>query len=144
MAAKRTFLPSANLNEPASITFATTTSSAADKEQSSVGASTLALAAKSNVAAKMREIIAVIRPSRVAPGQSSSGTIVWRPRAQQETEGRSHVSARGTRESTTAIGGKNAKKPTNRGMKAARTRMHTSSAKTRSQTAKRALAHLHQ
>jgi hypothetical protein len=34
--------------------------------------------------------------------------------AQQEKEGKSHVGARGKRESTRAMGGKNAKKPTRR------------------------------
>jgi hypothetical protein len=41
---------------------------------------------------------------------------------QQEREGKSHVGARGKRESTRAIGGKNAKSTTARGRKAARAR----------------------
>jgi Family of unknown function (DUF6496) len=41
---------------------------------------------------------------------------------QQEREGRSHVGARGRRESSRAMGGKNAKSRTSRGRKAARTR----------------------
>jgi hypothetical protein len=41
---------------------------------------------------------------------------------QQEAEGKSHVGARGKRESSRAMGGKNATRPTNRGAKAARTR----------------------
>ena len=40
----------------------------------------------------------------------------------QEREGRSHVGARGRRESSRAMGGKNAKSRTSRGRKAARTR----------------------
>jgi len=62
--------------------------------------------------------------------------------AQQEAEGKAHVGARGQRESTRAMGGKNAKDITARGKKVARTRKRTSSAKTRSATGKRALAHL--
>src|SRR5262245_1262115 len=42
--------------------------------------------------------------------------------AQQEREGRSHVGARGRRESSRAMGGKNSKTTTARGRKAARTR----------------------
>jgi hypothetical protein len=41
---------------------------------------------------------------------------------QQEREGKSHVGARGRRESSRAMGGKNAKTRTVRGRKAARTR----------------------
>jgi len=41
---------------------------------------------------------------------------------QQEAEGKSHVGARGKRESSKAMGGKNATRPTARGKKAARTR----------------------
>ena len=41
---------------------------------------------------------------------------------QQEREGKSHVGARGKRESTRAMGGKNAKSTTARGRKAARAR----------------------
>ena len=39
--------------------------------------------------------------------------------SQQESEGRSHVGARGRRESSRAMGGKNARKLTGRGRKAA-------------------------
>ncbi|MGH6680717.1 MAG: hypothetical protein ACREDL_17725, partial [Bradyrhizobium sp.] len=42
--------------------------------------------------------------------------------AQQEREGKSHVGASRRRESTRSMGGKNAKKPTARGRKAATTR----------------------
>src|ERR1700754_4223998 len=42
--------------------------------------------------------------------------------AQQEREGKSHVGAHGERESSRAMGGKNARKPTARGHKAAVTR----------------------
>jgi hypothetical protein len=42
--------------------------------------------------------------------------------AQQETEGKSHVGARGKRESSPAMGGKNAKRTTASGRKAARSR----------------------
>jgi hypothetical protein len=42
--------------------------------------------------------------------------------AQQEREGKSRVGARGKRESTRAMGGVNARKPTERGRKAATTR----------------------
>ncbi|MFO1108303.1 MAG: DUF6496 domain-containing protein [Bradyrhizobium sp.] len=42
--------------------------------------------------------------------------------AQQEREGKSHVGASGARESTRAMGGRNASKPTARGRKAARSR----------------------
>jgi hypothetical protein len=42
--------------------------------------------------------------------------------AQQEKEGKSHVGAKGQRESSRAMGGKDAKKPTARGQKAARAR----------------------
>ena len=41
---------------------------------------------------------------------------------QQEREGKSHVGARGWRESSRAMGGKNATRTTKRGRKAARTR----------------------
>jgi hypothetical protein len=41
---------------------------------------------------------------------------------QQEREGKSHVGARGRRESSRAMGGKNARSRTSRGRKAARTR----------------------
>jgi len=42
--------------------------------------------------------------------------------AQQEREGKSHVGARGRRESSRAMGGKNAKRTTARGRKSARNR----------------------
>ena len=41
---------------------------------------------------------------------------------QQEREGKSHIGARGKRESTRAMGGKNAKTKTKRGLKAAASR----------------------
>jgi len=41
---------------------------------------------------------------------------------QQEREGKAHVGARGRRESSRAMGGKNATRPTKSGAKAARTR----------------------
>src|SRR3569833_2507915 len=44
--------------------------------------------------------------------------------AQQEREGRSHVGARGERESTRAMAERNARKPTAKGRKAARSRAH--------------------
>jgi hypothetical protein len=46
---------------------------------------------------------------------------------QQEREGRSRVGARGKRESTRAMGGKNARRTTSRGRKAARTRKRRAS-----------------
>jgi Family of unknown function (DUF6496) len=48
--------------------------------------------------------------------------------AQQEREGKSHVGARGRRASSRAMGGKNAKRRTARGRKAARTRARKSAA----------------
>jgi len=42
---------------------------------------------------------------------------------QQEREGKSHVGARGKRESSRAMGGKNARRRTQRGLKAARSRV---------------------
>jgi hypothetical protein len=63
--------------------------------------------------------------------------------AQQETEGKSHVGARGQREATRAMGGKNAKRMTARGRKVAATRKRTSLARTRSRIGKKALASLH-
>ncbi len=46
--------------------------------------------------------------------------------AQQEREGKSHVGARGQRESSRAMGGKNARRTTRRGQKAANSRVrHT-------------------
>jgi len=64
--------------------------------------------------------------------------------AQQEKEGKSRVGARGERESTKAMGGTNAKRPSKRGLKAARTRKATSSFRTRSMIGKRALEHVTQ
>jgi hypothetical protein len=52
---------------------------------------------------------------------------------QQEREGKAHVGAAGKRESTHAMGGKNARKPTVRGKKAAYTRAHSSDGHTRRQ-----------
>jgi len=45
---------------------------------------------------------------------------------QQEREGKSHVGARGKRESSRAMGGKNARRTTKRGRKAARSRARKS------------------
>ena len=53
--------------------------------------------------------------------------------AQQEKEGKSHVGARGERESSRAMGGKNAKRTTARGRKAARTRARRSGGATRAE-----------
>jgi len=53
--------------------------------------------------------------------------------AQQETEGRSHVGARRRRESSPAMGGKNAAKTTRRGQKAADARARRSSGTTRAE-----------
>jgi hypothetical protein len=50
---------------------------------------------------------------------------------QQEREGKSHVGARGKRESTSAMNGKNARKPTARGKKAASARAHRADGHTR-------------
>jgi len=50
---------------------------------------------------------------------------------QQEREGTSHIGASGKRESTRAMGGKNAKHPTARGRKAAATRAHRPDGHTR-------------
>lgn len=47
--------------------------------------------------------------------------------AQQEREGRSHVGARGRRESSPAMGGRNAKRSTARGRKTSRTTSRTPS-----------------
>jgi hypothetical protein len=46
---------------------------------------------------------------------------------QQEREGKSHVGARGRRESSRSMGGKNATRRTTRGRKAARTRARSAS-----------------
>jgi hypothetical protein len=59
--------------------------------------------------------------------------------AQQEREGKSHVGARGRRESSRAMGGKDARKTTARGRKAARTRARNGSA-TKQQLYRRAKA----
>ena len=60
--------------------------------------------------------------------------------AQQEREGRSHVGARGRRESSRAMGGKSATHRTARGSKAARTRSRNGSAATKAQLYRRAKA----
>jgi hypothetical protein len=51
--------------------------------------------------------------------------------AQQEREGKSRVGASDKRESTRSMGGKNARKPTARGEKAARARAHATDGHTR-------------
>jgi hypothetical protein len=61
--------------------------------------------------------------------------------AQQETEGRSHVGARRRRESSPAMGGKNAAKTTRRGQKAANVRARRSGGTTRAELYRRAQAH---
>jgi hypothetical protein len=58
--------------------------------------------------------------------------------AQQEREGKSHLGAAGQRESTRAMGGKNAEKRTARGRKAARTRAHRADGHTRAELYARA------
>ena len=58
--------------------------------------------------------------------------------AQQEREGKSHLGAAGKRESSRAMGGKNAEKPTARGRKAARTRAHRDDGHTRAELYARA------
>ena len=60
--------------------------------------------------------------------------------AQQAAEGRSHVGARGRRESSPAMGGKNATKTTRRGRKAANVRARRSSGTTRAELYRRAQA----
>jgi hypothetical protein len=57
---------------------------------------------------------------------------------QQEREGASHVGASGKRESTLSMGGRNAKKPTVRGQKAAMTRVHRADGHTRQELYARA------
>jgi hypothetical protein len=57
---------------------------------------------------------------------------------QQEREGKSHLGALGQRESTRAMGGKSAKKPTARGRKAANTRAHRADGHTRAELYARA------
>jgi hypothetical protein len=58
--------------------------------------------------------------------------------AQQEKEGRSHVGARGQRESSRAMGGRNAKATTARGRKAARARARNGGHATKAQLYRRA------
>src|SRR6516162_6499916 len=50
---------------------------------------------------------------------------------QQEREGKAHIGAEGKRESTPAMGGKDARRPTIRGKKAANTRAHRADGHTR-------------
>jgi hypothetical protein len=57
---------------------------------------------------------------------------------QQEKEGKSHVGARGRRESSRAMGGKNASRTTVRGRKAARSRARHSAGATKQELYKRA------
>ena len=59
---------------------------------------------------------------------------------QQEAEGKSHVGARGRRESTLAMGGENATKTTERGRKAARTRVRRQGGTTMDELYERAKA----
>jgi len=59
---------------------------------------------------------------------------------QQRREGKSHVGARGQRESSRAMGGKNATRLTARGRKAARTRARHNGPETRQQLYRRAKA----
>src|SRR4051812_22256538 len=58
--------------------------------------------------------------------------------AQQEREGKSHVGASGKRESSKAMGGRNARKPTARGRRAANARAHKSDGHTRQELYARA------
>src|SRR3954467_8666172 len=51
--------------------------------------------------------------------------------AQQEREGKSHVGASNKRESTRSVGGKDARKPTSRGERAANARAHRGAGHTR-------------
>jgi Family of unknown function (DUF6496) len=60
--------------------------------------------------------------------------------AQQEREGKSRVGARGQRESSRAMGGRNAKRLTRRGTKAARSRARQSGTLSRAQLYRRAKA----
>ena len=60
--------------------------------------------------------------------------------SQQEREGKSHVGARGRRESSRAMGGKNARRRTARGRRAARTRARRGSHLTKDQLYARAKA----
>jgi hypothetical protein len=59
---------------------------------------------------------------------------------QQETEGRSHVGARGRRESSRGMGGRNAKRTTAAGRKAARTRSRRAGHATKAELYRRARA----
>ena len=59
---------------------------------------------------------------------------------QQETEGRSHVGARGRRESSPAMGGQNATGPTRSGQRAARTRARRAASATKEELYDRAKA----
>src|SRR4030088_1343549 len=59
---------------------------------------------------------------------------------QQEREGKSHVGARGRRESSSAMGGKSATRTTARGRKAARARARKGGAATKQQLYRRARA----
>lgn len=59
---------------------------------------------------------------------------------QQEREGRSHVGARGKRESSPAMGGRNATKTTARGRKAARSRARHANGTTKTELYQRAKA----
>jgi Family of unknown function (DUF6496) len=59
---------------------------------------------------------------------------------QQEREGKSHVGARGRRESSRAMGGRNATKTTARGRKAARARARNEGTATKAQLYRRAKA----
>jgi Family of unknown function (DUF6496) len=60
--------------------------------------------------------------------------------AQQEREGRSHIGAHGKRESTRTMGGRNARKLTSRGRKAARARSRKNDGHTRQELYTRAKA----
>ena len=60
--------------------------------------------------------------------------------AQQEREGKARVGARGRRESSSAMGGKNATRTTSRGRKAARTRSRKNGTATKQQLYQRAKA----
>jgi hypothetical protein len=60
--------------------------------------------------------------------------------SQQETEGKSHVGARGRRESSRAMGGKNARRTTARGRKAARSRSRRQDGPTKQELSDRARA----
>ena len=72
--------------------------------------------------------------SRTAQKESEGKT------SQQEAEGKSHVGARGRRESTPAMGGRNATQTTARGRKAARTRARREVGATKDELYQRAKA----